>query len=114
MAVRACHREDLFCSTWVEQTRSVIHLWLGRRRDADFDLYCYLGKGVTLGVDKPLPHVPGFYDLQTPWRLQDDFTIAASLGNGNYSSVEEHALQAREQFLEEVAIAAPRMDSTIT
>ena len=131
MAALACHREDLFCKNWIEQTRTAIHHWLGRQcgsynaaippsaeegqpfyldmihgllreaRDADFELYSYLGKGVTLGVEKPLPHVPALYELQTTWRLQDDNTIAAALENCNYTSVESFEQQVRDQFIEE-------------
>jgi hypothetical protein len=133
MAILACHREDLFCTSWVEDTRSAIHHWLGKQcgdytslnppvveegqpfflemihgllreaRDADYALYSYLGKGVTLGVEKPLPHVPALYELQTSWRLQDDQTMAAALENSNYGSVEMFEQQVREQFLEEEA-----------
>ena len=85
IAVLACHREDIFCKRWIEETRQTIHEWLGKQsgdydskgepvveagqpfylgmifgilrqaRDADFSLYGYLGKGVTLGVEHQLP-----------------------------------------------------------
>ena len=133
LAAMACRREDIFCKQWIETTRDYIHHWLGRQwgdydsttpprieegqpfylemihgilreaRDADYHLYSYLGQGVTLGVEKPLPHVPALFELQTSWRLQDDSTTLAALENSNYLSVEQFELQVREQFLEEEA-----------
>jgi hypothetical protein len=82
----------------------MIHGLLREARDADFDLYSYLGKRVTLGAEKPFPHVPALYELQTTWRLQDDQTMAAALENSNYSSVEKFEQQVREQFMEEEAV----------
>ena len=133
-AILACHREELFCKNWVEETRNVLHKWLGRQcgdydvtqppkmeegqpyylelihgllreaRDADFHLFSYLGKGVTLGVKRPLPHVPALYELQTAWRLQDDQVMLAALENSNYNSVEGFKDQVQAQFEEEAAL----------
>ena len=134
LAVLACHREELFCKQWVTDTRDIVHEWLGKQagdynaadppvaeegqpffldlvhgilrqaRDADFSFYSHLGKGVTLGVEHPLPHVPALYELQTTWRLQDDPTVQASLENANYKSVVDFEKEVLEQFVEEESL----------
>ena len=133
-AALACHREDLFCKRWISETREILHQWLGRQcgdydatvppvqqegqpfylsiihgllreaRDADYTLFSYLGDGVTLGVDRPLPHVPALFELQTSWRLSDDHILQAALENSNYTSVAEHILEVQRQFEEEEAM----------